>query len=176
VAGHRDIGVTMGYTAVYPAEVINAHRAFIARRRALRPAEEYRTPTDEEWEDFLGHFERRKLSLGTCGRSYATACIHEHACIRCPLLRPDPGQRPRLIQIHDNLGARIDEAKRHGWAGEVEGLKVSLAAANQKLAQMDEITARRSTIVQLGAPGFGDVAGRAVTTTAELPRPGPEPS
>jgi len=81
VAGHRDIGVTMGYKAVYPEEVINGHRAFIARRRALRPAEEYRTPTDEEWEEFLGHFERRKLSLGTCGRSYATPCIHEHSCL-----------------------------------------------------------------------------------------------
>lgn len=90
VAGHRDINVTMGYKAVYPEEVINGHRAFIARRRALRPSEKYRTPTEEEWEDFLGHFERRKVSLGTCGRSYATPCIHEHSCIRCPLLRPDP--------------------------------------------------------------------------------------
>jgi len=90
VAGHRDINVTMGYKAVYPEEVINGHRAFIARRRALRPSEEYRTPTEQEWEEFLGHFEHRKVSLGTCGRSYATPCIHEHACIRCPLLRPDP--------------------------------------------------------------------------------------
>ena len=79
VAGHRDINVTMGYKAVYPEEVINGHRAFIARRRALRPAEEYRTPTEEEWAEFLGHFERRRLSLGTCGRSYGTPCIHEHA-------------------------------------------------------------------------------------------------
>jgi site-specific recombinase XerD len=55
VAGHRDINVTIGYKAVYPEEVINAHRAFIARRRALRPSEEYRTPTDEEWDEFLGH-------------------------------------------------------------------------------------------------------------------------
>ncbi len=35
VAGHRDINTTMGYKAVYPEEVINGHRAFIARRRAL---------------------------------------------------------------------------------------------------------------------------------------------
>jgi len=70
--------------AVYPEEVISAHRAFITRRRALRPAEEYRTPTDEEWEEFLGNFERRKLSLGTCGRAYATPCIHEPAsAARC---------------------------------------------------------------------------------------------
>ena len=58
--GHRDINVTMGYKAVYPEEAINGHRAFIARRRELRPSEEYRTPTDEEWEEFLGHFERRQ--------------------------------------------------------------------------------------------------------------------
>jgi hypothetical protein len=52
VAGHRDINTTMGYKAVYPDEVINGHRAYIARRRALRPTEEYRTPTDEEWAEW----------------------------------------------------------------------------------------------------------------------------
>src|SRR5665647_2771598 len=41
VVGHRDINTTMGYKAVYPEEVINGHRAFIARRRSLRPSEEY---------------------------------------------------------------------------------------------------------------------------------------
>jgi hypothetical protein len=81
VAGHRDINTTMGYKAVYPEEVINGHRAFIARRRALRPSEEYRTPTDEEWAQFLGHFEHRKVSIGDCGRSYDTPCIHEHSCL-----------------------------------------------------------------------------------------------
>jgi hypothetical protein len=170
VAGHRDIGVTLGYKAVYPEEVISAHRAFITRRRALRPAEEYRTPTDEEWEEFLGHFERRKLSLGTCGRAYATPCIHEHACIRCPLLRPDPAQRPWLAEIRDNLTARIGEAQREGWTGEAEGLRVSLAAAGHKLAQMDEITAhRRAAPVHLGMPGHLPAVSRTVTTAAVLP-------
>ena len=173
VAGHRDINVTMGYKAVYPEEVINSHRAFIARRRALRPAEEYRTPTEEEWAEFLGHFERRKLSLGTCGRSYGTPCIHEHSCIRCPLLRPDPAQRPRLTQIRDNLIARIEEAHREGWPGEAEGLKVSLTAAQQKLAQMSEISARhRDTIVHLGMPARPGAASRATTPAL----PGKEPS
>jgi hypothetical protein len=63
VVGHRDINTTMGYKAVYPEEVINGHRAFIARRRATRPSEEYRTPTDAEWEEFLGHFQRRRVAL-----------------------------------------------------------------------------------------------------------------
>jgi hypothetical protein len=154
VAGHRDINVTMGYKAVYPEEVINGHRAFIARRRALRPSEEYRTPTEEEWEEFLGHFERREVSHGTCGRSYATACIHEHSCIRCPLLRPDPAQRGRLAEICANLSARIAEAHHEGWLGEVEGLKISLAAARAKLTQLDEL-ATRPRPVPLDVPSTG---------------------
>ncbi|MFB7715777.1 tyrosine-type recombinase/integrase, partial [Streptomyces sp. NPDC056105] len=42
--GHRDINTTMGYKAVYPEEDNIGHRAFIARRRDLRPSEEYRSP------------------------------------------------------------------------------------------------------------------------------------
>jgi integrase len=166
VAGHRDINTTMGYKAVYPEEVINGHRAFIARRRSLRPSEEYRTPTEEEWDEFLGHFERRKVALGECGRSYSTPCIHEHSCLRCPLLRPSPAQRPRILEIRDNLLARIAEAEREGWTGEVEGLKVSLAGAQQKLAQLDEM-ARRATTIHLGIPSFGDIAGRAPTSNED---------
>jgi hypothetical protein len=159
VAGHRDINTTMGYKAVYPAEVINGHREFIARRRALRPSQEYRTPTDEEWAEFIGHFEHRKVSVGDCGRSYDTPCIHEHSCLRCPLLRPDPTARPRLAQIRDNLIDRIAEAESHRWLGEAEGLKVSLAGARAKLAEMDQITDRRNT-TQLGMPTFTQAAGR----------------
>ncbi|HEX9176746.1 MAG TPA: site-specific integrase [Mycobacterium sp.] len=141
IAGHRDINVTLGYKAVYPDEAIQSHLAFLARRRALRPTDEYRQPTDEEWQRFLGHFERRKVSIGTCGRAFGTPCIHEHACVRCALLWPDPAQRSRLVEICDNLQARIAEAEREGWLGEVEGLQVSLAGAKDKLAQLD----RRST-------------------------------
>jgi integrase len=162
IAGHRDINTTMGYKAVYPEEVINGHRAFIARRRGLRPGEEYRAPTEQEWEEFLGHFERRRVALGDCGRSYSTSCIHEHSCLRCPLLRPAPTQRPRIAEIHNNLIDRIVEAQREGWAGEVEGLKISLAGAQQKLAQLDEM-ARRATTIHLGIPAFRDIAGRTLT-------------
>jgi integrase len=162
ICGHASINTTMGYKAVYPEEVITGHRAFITRRRATRPSEEYRTPTDAEWEEFLGHFERRKLALGDCGRAYGTSCIHEHSCIRCPLLRTDPAQRPRLAGLCDNLQARIGEAQREGWLGEAEGLKVSLAAARQKLAQLDDLATRRSAI-HLGMPGFPGIASRTVT-------------
>ncbi len=163
VVGHADINTTMGYKAVYTEEVVTAHRAFIARPRATRPGEEYRTPSDAEWDEFLGHFERRKVSLGTCGRAFGTACIHEHACIRCPLLRPDPAQRPRVVQIGDNLHARVKEARREGWAGEIEGLQVSLAATRQKLDQADHLAARDAT-AHAGMPDFAHVAGRNITT------------
>ena len=159
IAGHRDIGTTMGYKAVYPDEAITAHLAFIARRRKLRPTDEYRQPTDEEWQQFLGHFERRKVSIGTCGRASGTPCIHEHACVRCSLLWPDPAQRARLVEIRDNLRARIAEAEREGWLGEVEGLQVSLAGAEDKLAQTDRRRAGtdRSTTADLGLPAFPTV-------------------
>jgi integrase len=169
VAGHRDINTTMGYKAVYPEEVITGHRAFIARRRELRPSQEYRTPTDQEWTEFLGHFEHRKVAVGDCGRSYDTPCIHEHSCLRCPLLRPDPAERDRLTQIRDNLLARIAEAETHRWFGEAEGLKVSLAGARSKLAQMDQISARRSTAVNLWIPSFSEAAGRANSTHLTAP-------
>ena len=66
--------------------------------------------------------------------------------------------------ISANLRDRIAEAEREGWLGEVNGLKVSLAAADQKLAQLDQ-RSRRAATVNLGLPAFGDVA----SCTALLP-------
>jgi integrase len=164
ILGHKDINTTMGYKAIYPQEAINGHRAFIARRRSLRPGEEYRIPTDQEWDEFLGHFERRKVALGECGRAYGTSCQHEHSCVRCSLLRPDLARRSRLAEIRDNLTARIAEAEQHGWLGEAEQLRTSLAHAEDKLAQLDQ-RARRATTINLGIPAFREIAGR----TAALP-------
>ncbi|MDX3526965.1 site-specific integrase [Streptomyces sp. ID05-39B] len=182
VLGHKNINTTMGYKAVYPEEAINGHRAFIARRRALRPSEEYRTPTDAEWEEFLGHFERRKVALGDCGRAYGTTCQHENSCVRCPVLRVDPTQRPRLEEIRSNLHERTTEAEHEGWLGEAEGLRVSLAATESKLAQLDD-RRRRATTISLGIPTFREITGRTATpptkqldgshlTAATDPRPG----
>ena len=63
---------------------------------------------------------------------------------------PDPAQRARIAEIRGNLTARIAEAEREGWAGEVEGLKISLAGAEDKLAQIDRRS--RSHPVSLGLP------------------------
>jgi integrase len=167
ICGHKTIDTTIGYKAVYPAEAIEAHRAFIARRRATRPSEEYRTPTDEEWDAFLAHFEKRKVSVGTCARAFASPCVHEHACVRCSLLRPDPAQRGRLEEIQNNLHDRIAEAEREGWLGEIEGLKVSLAGTEDKLAQIDATLQRQDQAVHLGMPAFPDIAGRSVPPAPE---------
>ena len=91
--------------------------------------------------------------------------------IRCPLLRPDPAQRPRLAQIRDNLTARIGEAQREGWTGEAEGLQVSLAAAHQETRPdgPDRCPAAPPPVIHLGMPGQAPAVSRTVTTAATLP-------
>ncbi|BAH56012.1 hypothetical protein [Rhodococcus opacus] len=63
---------------------------------------------------------------------------------------PEPGQRQRIVEIRDNLIARIAEAEHEGWLGEVAGLRISLAGANDKLAQIDRRSDNDS--VNLGVP------------------------
>ncbi|GHD07359.1 hypothetical protein GCM10010313_26450 [Streptomyces violarus] len=48
-----------------------------------------------------------------------------------------------------------------GWLGELEGLEVSLAGVQGKLAQLDAERTRRSTAMDLGIPTFfRDIADR----------------
>ena len=165
IAGHDSIKTTMGYAAIYPSDAIEAHRSFIARRRKLRPSEEYRAVTSEEWQEFLGHFERRKLALGSCGRAYGTDCAHEHACVRCPVLIVGPDEKHRLEEIRDNLGARIAEAEREGWLGDVEQLSVSLDAAEEKISQIEARLNRRASPIFLGIPEITQLVKGIVVAT-----------
>lgn len=66
------------------------------------------------------------------------------------MLWPDPTQRDRLVEIIDNLTARIAEAETEGWLGELEGLKISQTGATDKLAQIDRRS--RPGTVHLGLP------------------------
>jgi integrase len=163
ILGHADLGTTMGYAAIYSEDVVSHHRAFIARRRALRPGEEYRDLTPDEWDQFLHHFELRKVALGVCTRDFGTPCAHEHSCVRCPQLRPDPAQEPRLTEIRDNLEARIAEARHEGWLGEIAGLEATLEAAKQKLQAMQQQITARHGVTRLGMPAFRDTVGRTST-------------
>lgn len=102
---------TRGYAAIYPEEVIRAYQAFIQSRRATRPGAEYREPTEAEWTEFEQHFTLRKVALGNCDRPYGTPCIHEHACARCPMLRPEPSRVPVFVELEENLQQRLVEAR-----------------------------------------------------------------
>lgn len=133
ILGHRHLNSTQPYTAVFQDDLIRTYRAFVDRRRAVRPVEEYREPTPEEWDEFEEHFTLRRVELGSCARPYGSTCEHEHACIRCPVLRVDPAQLGRLEAITASLTERIAEAEGRGWAGEVEQLKISLQAARDKI-------------------------------------------
>ncbi|GAA2067328.1 site-specific integrase [Leifsonia soli] len=147
--GHRDLNTTQRYNAIYEEDVYRHFRSFIDARRALRPAEEYRTPTPEEWEEFLGHYERRQTEMGICGRAFGSSCAHDGACLRCQLLRPDPAQEGRLLERIDNLKARIAEANEQRWLGEVELLEQTLAGAYQKLESMRRQVADGPTFLGL---------------------------
>jgi hypothetical protein len=105
----------MGYKAAYPEEAIRGHRAFITRRRATRPSEEYRSPSDSEWEEFLGHFERRRVVLGDCGRAYSTSCIHEHSCLTEMILRWAGGQSGILSVTLSHQGIFVGCGSRACW-------------------------------------------------------------
>lgn len=155
--GHKSINTTQIYVAVFDEHLVRSYRGFLDNRRALRPEAEYREPTEHEWREFQKHFELRQLELGTCARPYGSPCRHEHACIRCPSLRVDPRARDRLAEITANLRDRIAEAKVNGWTGEVEGLRVSLAAAAAKLASLDTLrqrTTATASLTDLGLPAI----------------------
>jgi site-specific recombinase XerD len=157
ILGHANINTTQAYMAIFDEQLVRSYRAFLDRRRAVRPEAEYREPTEAEWREFQQHFELRKLELGECGRPYGTPCKHEHACIRCPSLRLGPTARPRLVEIITNLRDRIAEAKLNGWLGEVAGLDVSLQAASRKLVTLDRMCDRQpSGPVNLGMPVITD--------------------
>jgi hypothetical protein len=71
------------------------------------------------------------------------------------MLRVDPQQRQRLVEIIDNLQRRIKEATERRWLGEVQGLQISLDAARAKLIAVDRITGiAASGPTLLGLPIF----------------------
>jgi integrase len=142
--GHLDLNTTKGYVAVYPTQVVRHFQAHLVRRRASRPSQEYRDPTAQEWEGFQQHFRRRRMALGDCYRPYGSDCSHEHACVRCPMLRMDPTQVPRLLQIEQDTHRLLTEAQHNGWEGEAAGLQDTLVHIADKKAQVQRIQASSS--------------------------------
>jgi hypothetical protein len=60
------------------------------------------------------------------------------------MLRVDPKQRNRLVEIIRSLDERIKEARMNGWLGEVQGLQTSLGAAAKKLVALDRTITQSS--------------------------------
>jgi len=143
--GHLDLNTTKGYVAVYPEEVVRQYQGHLVRRRENRPTIEYREPSNREWEEFATHFRHRKMALGDCYRPYGTACPHEHACVRCPMLPMDPVQLPRLLQIEENTKTLLIEARHQGWDGEIRGLEETLHHIGEKKAQGERVLGVQST-------------------------------
>ncbi|MGX1612579.1 tyrosine-type recombinase/integrase [Micromonospora chalcea] len=151
--GHLSLQTTRGYVAVFDDTVVSHYQQYLQKRRAMRPADEYRDVTAAEWAEFDEHFDRRKVELGNCARPYGTPCQHEHACIRCPVLELSPGMLPRLNEIEDDLLGRRRRAEQERWLGEIEGIDLTLTF----LAQKREEALRRQPAgpAFLGLPAIG---------------------
>ncbi|HEX8858342.1 MAG TPA: site-specific integrase [Actinomycetes bacterium] len=150
--GHLNVQTTRGYVAVFDEDIIAHYQQFLDRRRAQRPAREYRNPTGDEWVEFEEHFDKRKVELGSCGRPYGTPCAHEHACIRCPMLSLNPKMLGRLDELEGDLQARRQRALGEGWRGEVEGIDLTLTFLRSKRDQARRAAARGP--VSLGMPAL----------------------
>jgi integrase len=153
--GHASLQTTRGYVAVFDEDVVRHYQLHLARRRQLRPDDEYHKETEAEWQEFEEHFDKRKVELGACGRPYGTPCAHEHACVRCPMLHVELRLAPRLDEIEEDLIARRDRAKSEGWLGEIEGIEVTL----------DHLRSKRDRAQRIGP-----------TATVTLPMPVARPA
>jgi site-specific recombinase XerD len=148
--GHLNIQTTRGYVAVFDEDVIRHYLTHLNERRQLRPDHEYRDVTTDEWDQFEDHFNKRKVELGACGRPYGTPCQHEHACVRCPMLQVSPKMISRLDDLEADLITRRARAQAEGWAGEIEGLDLTLQLLRAKRDETQRRTQRPT--VGLGIP------------------------
>lgn len=146
--GHLNLQTFHGYVTVFNEDVVRHYQEHLAKRRADRPAKEYRPVTDEEWHEFTKHFDKRKVELGQCGRPYATPCSHEHACVRCPMLQVDPKMIPRLDELEEDLLRRREQAEQRGWLGELEGIDLTLTFLKDKRDEARRLS--RQPILTIG--------------------------
>ncbi|WP_262506035.1 site-specific integrase [Streptomyces sp. TRM68367] len=116
--GHLNLQTTQGYVAVFAEDIVKHYQEFLNHRRALRPEHACGDVAPEEWVEFEEHFDKRKVELGNCARPYGSPCQHEHACIRCPVLRVNPKMLTRLAEFEQDLLQRLRRAETEGWLGE----------------------------------------------------------
>src|SRR5260370_32844777 len=70
--GHLSLQTTRGYVAVFNEDLIRHYPGFLDRRRHLRPPDEYRPPTDQQWTESQDHYPQHKEQPGNCVPPYVT--------------------------------------------------------------------------------------------------------
>ena len=98
------------------------------------------------------HFEKRKPSIGICARAFGTRAststsLHQ---VLAPAARPT--QRAGSRSSAPFCTTASPKAEREGWLGEADGLKVSLAGADDKLTQIDAALRRQATTPSSACP------------------------
>ena len=81
--------------------------------------------TDEECDAFLAHFEKRKVSIGTCARAYATPCVHEHVPLTeivSGVLGSSRGQRSVIPRLVEAPAGRQRSLRVGAWPGSFTGM------------------------------------------------------
>jgi hypothetical protein len=74
------------------------------------------------------------------------------ACIRCPMLHVNPKMLARLDDLETDLLARRNRAEAEGWAGEIEGIDLTLSFLRTK--REDTTRRTRHGSMDLGMPVF----------------------
>ena len=152
--GHASVTTTEAYLAVFQDDLIRSYRAFLNGRRAARPARGVPRAHRRRVARVPAALHRAQGGTRRMRPALRNALPARAACVRCPMLRVSPRQRPRLAEIIRNLTERVAEARANGWLGEVQGLQVSLAKAKEKLASLDR-TLDRSSGRQAGPTDLG---------------------
>ena len=152
ILGHHSLNTTQAYLAVFQEELIATYRGFLDARRAARPAEEYREPTERSGANSRNTSNSARSNWAPAGAPTAHPAHTNTPASAAPCSASTPAA-PTSREITRNLADRIEEARTNGWHGEVQGLQISLDAARTKLASLDRLARNRNrSSVALGMP------------------------
>ena len=148
IAGHKDINTPWGIKRSTPTRPSRPTWRSWPAAGPCALEKSTASPTDRSGKN-LGHFELRKVATGTCGRAFGTPCVHEHSRRPLPhaLARSRPARPARRDPRQPHRPHSRSRTRR--LARRSRGLKVSLAGAEDKLAQTDR---RSRGPVDLGLP------------------------
>ncbi|WP_232525695.1 site-specific integrase [Mycobacterium intracellulare] len=150
IAGHRDINVTWAIRPSIPTRPSNHIWHSSPAAATCGPPTNTAPPPMRNGRNSWATSNAAKSPLAPADAPspavvFTSTLVSDARC--SGLTRPNG----TVLEIRDNLLARIAEAEREGWLGEVEGLQVSLAGAEDKLAQVDR-RSREQAPVELGTP------------------------